>query len=162
MQSGPYHHPALRMSGVWSLRVPDIFRLAFPADCLHWSDCHPEYELPRVPPDPQGSQHMAGCSPHRHRCGGQRIYLRTVRHVTTHSLGGGIDYPLCVSPRRPDCIIPAVFRVRRAVSEGSRPTSSLAFPADCLHLRIVTSISQHLYITGSAGYSGFPAYSRIF
>ena len=25
MQSGPYHHPAFRMSGVWSLRVPDTF-----------------------------------------------------------------------------------------------------------------------------------------
>jgi hypothetical protein len=39
---------------------------------------------------------------------------------------------------------------------------SLVFPADCLHLCIVTSISQHQHFTGSIGYSGFPAYSRIY
>jgi len=39
----------------------------------------------------QASQHIAGCSPHRHRCGGQRIYLRTVHHVATHLWAAGLD-----------------------------------------------------------------------
>src|SRR5579864_7126431 len=141
-----------RISGVWSLRVPDIC-LAFPADCLHPPRCH-QYSL--VAWDPQVSQHMAGCAPYRCRHGGQRIYLRTVRYVATHYLGGGIGYPLCVSPRSSDCIISADLGVRRAVSEGSRHIAWPSLLITCTH-HIVTDA----FFAGSEGYSGFPAYSRI-
>src|SRR5438445_3986294 len=40
MQRGPSHHPASRMSGVWSLRILELGARVFPADCPHPTHCH--------------------------------------------------------------------------------------------------------------------------
>ena len=50
MQVGLYH--LIAESGVQSLRILEIVRV-FPADYLHWSDCHLRC-FPQVPPDSSG------------------------------------------------------------------------------------------------------------
>src|SRR3989442_7101341 len=50
-----------------------------------------------VAQDTQVSQHMAGCLPHRHRCGGQRIYLRTV--IVTAAVHRAFTLGPCLSAK---------------------------------------------------------------
>ena len=102
MQMGPYHYPVSRISGVWSLRIPNQKRdsspsfhsrvrmthhsWAFPADCLHSSDFHSFVGARFIEPagrmNPtstlkyceirQTFQHIARCTPHCYQYGGQR------------------------------------------------------------------------------------------
>jgi len=147
MQSGPYHHPVLRMSGVWSLRVPGDLA-AWPSLLITCTGrivtMLKNHGTARYS---QASQHIAGCSPHRHRCGGQRIYLRQLA---------------LMSPWGLDHIFIPLGDVRRMASEDSlahfvrEPFLLIA----CTH-RIVTSISNYHYSTGSVGFPGVPANSRI-
>ncbi len=102
--------------------------------------------------DSQGFQHMAGCAPCCCQHGGQRMYLRTVYVVATHSVGGGIGYPLCVSPRRSDCIISEIG-VRRTVSEGSRRIAwpSLLIACTCALLPVYHNITTLLVAQDTQG-----------
>src|SRR5437660_1411278 len=112
-------------------------------------------------PATERNDHRQQRRPQPHNVTIQLLLVVVVPHVSTHLWAAGLDTRFACRHAGRTVSSLAMSRVRRAVSEGSRLSRSLAFPADCLHLRIVTSISQHRYFTGSAGYSGFPAYSRI-
>jgi hypothetical protein len=64
-----------KRAGVWPLRIPNAdhgvrpFLLVFRTIGLSLLALKRE----RVPPDTRIFQHIAGCAPHRRRCGGQRL-----------------------------------------------------------------------------------------
>src|SRR6266446_2914922 len=110
MQLGPYLHPATGMFGAWSLRILITNRSVFPADFLHWTDCH--LERFAVPPDTPGlpaygqmftvplPAREAACS-----------YLRTV--IVTAAVYRGFSSSLAA--------LPLTFRHRAGVSPYTSP-----------------------------------------
>ncbi len=122
MQLGPYLHPATGMFGAWSLRILITNRSVFPADFLHWTDCH--LERFAVPPDTPGlpaygqmftvplPAREAACS-----------YLRTV--IVTAAVYRGFSSSLAA--------LPLTFRHRAGVRAGVSPyTSPYGFAETCV------------------------------
>src|SRR5579859_5276831 len=118
MQFGPYLHPVIGMSGVWSLRIliTQFGGSVFPADFLHWTDCHSrlncwlnrEYRqiLYRF------SSIWPNVLPRRHRRGRQLLFhLRTV--IVTAAVYRGFRSSLAA--------LPLTFRHRAGVSPYTSP-----------------------------------------
>jgi hypothetical protein len=104
---------------------------AFPADFPHLAHCHCSRLWERVVEDSRVFQHIAGCAPHRHRCGGQLplaclgdSYLRTV--IVTAAVYRRLGSGLRSEELTPPLNVPAPGR-RQSVYVVLRLSTDLCF-----------------------------------